>query len=168
MRYLILFILIFFLFVFAVGKVTEYKMNKVMESINEKIKCTEERIEKKSDLLAKVFGIDVKDRPVYSMKVTATGYTARKEECDANPEITASGNPSRVGVIAVSRDLEYELGLKMGDMILIPDMGLFRIEDRMNSRWKRRIDILHGNLKAAKLFGTKQVEIIWIGKGDRA
>jgi 3D (Asp-Asp-Asp) domain-containing protein len=53
----------------------------------------------------------------------------------------------------------------MGDMVLIENMGLFRIEDRMNARWKRRIDILHGNPKAAMLFGKKKTIITWIGKG---
>ncbi len=95
-----------------------------------------------------------------TMTVTATAYTARKEECNAQPWLTASGTPSRVGVIAVSRDME-KLGIKMGDMIIIKGMGLFRVEDRMNKRWKKRIDILHANLQAAKLFAKKKVEIMW-------
>ncbi len=99
-----------------------------------------------------------------TMTVTATAYTARKEECNAEPWITASGTPSRVGVIAVSRDLET-LGIGMGDMVIIKGMGLFRVEDRMNRRWTRRVDILHANLRAAKLFAKRKIEIMWFDKG---
>lgn len=122
-------------------------------------------LHRNNDLLAEIFGHPVGDRPVFSMTLTATGYSARKEECDSTPEVTASMTPSRVGVIAISRDLEANVGLKMGQMVVIKGMGLFRVEDRMNKRWEGRIDILHGNPEAARLFGKREVEILWIG-GD--
>jgi 3D (Asp-Asp-Asp) domain-containing protein len=136
-----------------------------VSQLNTKIHELEERTSKDHALLEKVFSTKVKGKPVYSLPVTATGYSAREEECDGTPEYTASMTPSRVGVIAVSKDLEDEIGLKMGQMVLIEGMGTFRIEDRMNKRWKRRIDIMHGNQKAALLFGKKDVKITWIGRG---
>lgn len=124
-----------------------------------------EKLEKSQFILSTIFGDNVLDKPVLSTKVTATAYSARKEECDATPWFTASMTLSRVGVIAVSRDLEKEFGLSMGDFVFIPDYGLFRIEDRMNPRWTKRIDILHANKEAARRFGKRELEIIWIGKG---
>lgn len=162
MKYLFLIILCIGFTLFYGEKIAAYKLNQMEEKIAE-IKMKKD---KKEELLKKIFGTSVKNKPIFSLPVTATGYTARKEECDENPETTASGTPSRVGVIAISRDLENEIGLSLGQFVLIEGMGLFKIEDRMNKRWKRRIDILHGNLKAAQLFGTKKVEITWVGKGE--
>ncbi len=64
-------------------------------------------------------------------------------------------------MIAVSRDLE-SIGVQLGDFVIIKGMGLFRVEDRMNKRWKRRIDILHGNPEAARIFAKREVEIMWL------
>lgn len=124
---------------------------------------------------------DIFNRPfnvkqtVYTKTVTATAYTAREEECNGEPEMTASGRPSRVGAIAVSRDLEA-LGVNLGDLVIIKGMGSFivtRVEDR-TGEFKRKntdepvlltntIDILHANVKAAKIFGIGPEEIIWLG-----
>ena len=117
-------------------------------------------ISRLEDILSYAIGEKYDGQGVKTMTVTATAYTARKEECNAQPWITASGTPSRVGVIAVSRDME-ELGIGMGDVVIIKGMGLFRVEDRMNKRWEKRVDILHANLQAAKLFAKKKVEIMW-------
>jgi 3D (Asp-Asp-Asp) domain-containing protein len=145
------------------------KVNELNNEMNYLMKENSELIynnSRQSNFIEKAFGTTIKNKPIYSTKVTATAYSARKEECDANPEITASGNPSRVGVIAISKDLETDFGLSFKDMVLIENYGLFKIDDRMNSRWKRRIDILHGNPEAARLFGKKEVTLTWIGKGE--
>jgi len=97
---------------------------------------------------------------LFSRIVTATAYTASVEECDSTPETTASNNPSRIGTLAVSRDLEV-LGLTLGKVIIVEGLGPMMIEDRMNSRWKNRIDILHANKEAAKLFAKQKRKIYW-------
>lgn len=125
-------------------------------------------------IVSDVFNTDfTKETTVYHKIVTATAYTAREEECNDEPEITASGRPSRIGGIAVSRDLEA-LGINIGDLVVIKNMGLFKVEDR-TAEMKRKntsnpvpvvntIDILHANVKAAKIFGTGTIEIIWLGE----
>ena len=115
-------------------------------------------------LLKEVFQQPVYGKPILSTPVTATGYSARRVECDSTPEVTASMKPSRVGMLAISRDLEDELGLRLGQFVVLKGMGLFQIADRMNDKWRRRVDVLHGNAKAARLFGKKQVELIWVGR----
>lgn len=115
-----------------------------------------------TELLSTIMGIDCTDFIRFSKKVTLSAYTARVEECDATPEVTADLTPSRMGLIALSKDLFTVLSY--GDMVIIPPYGVFKVADRMNDRWTNRIDILHANVKAAKLFGVKEHrEIIWLG-----
>jgi 3D (Asp-Asp-Asp) domain-containing protein len=124
------------------------------------IDAQEQKIQQLKDLLSFAVNQDYTDFEFNTLKVTATAYTARKEECNSEPWITASGTPSRVGVIAISRDLE-RVGVNLGDFVIVKGMGLFRVEDRMNKRWEKRIDILHANLEAARRFSKRKVEILW-------
>ena len=83
--------------------------------------------------------------------VTATVYNAVPGQTDNTPLITASGaciseeNPINHCWVAVSRDLEAQ-GFKMGSKILVKGTGIYdgvwTIKDRMNRRWKRKIDFL--------------------------
>jgi len=86
-----------------------------------------------------------------SILVTATVYNAVPGQTDDTPLITASGarisekNAINHCWVAVSRDLEAE-GFKMGSKILVEGAGsydgVWTIQDRMNRRWKRKIDFL--------------------------
>lgn len=83
--------------------------------------------------------------------VTATIYHAVPGQTDDTPNITATGftinteNPISHRIIAVSRDLEKR-GFKMGTKVCVtnagPMNGVWVIRDRMNKRWKNRIDFL--------------------------
>lgn len=123
------------------------------------------RANKMTGIVWEVFNEDLTDKILMNMRVTATAYSASAQECNSEPWLTTSMTLSRVGVIAVSRDLEA-MGLTMGKTIIIEGMGAFRIEDRMNARWVQRIDILHGNQKAASLFGIRSVTIKWLQGGS--
>lgn len=92
--------------------------------------------------------------------VTATIYHAVPGQTDDTPNITATGftinteNPISHRIIAVSRDLE-KIGFKMGAKVCVTNAGkmngVWVIEDRMNKRWKHRIDFLVGtNIKGGK------------------
>jgi len=95
--------------------------------------------------------------------VTATIYNAVPEQTDSDPLITASlkeidpNNPQRW--IAVSRDLE-ELGITLGSVVCIDNAGKMNgewaVEDRMNKRWRRRIDFLvHDSIRLGKWTNVK-------------
>ena len=83
--------------------------------------------------------------------VTATIYHAVPEQTDSTPFITASGahinpeDPQGHRWIAVSRDLE-EQGMTFGVKVYITGAGdldgIWTVQDRMNKRWKNRIDFL--------------------------
>ena len=102
----------------------------------------------------------------FSTPVTVTAYSARAEETNSEPWYTADMSLSRVGVLAVSRDILDEIGIEYGDTVILGDYGMFKVHDTMNKRFYRRVDILMGNKKAAQLFGIKKnVKLTWFGKG---
>jgi 3D (Asp-Asp-Asp) domain-containing protein len=86
-----------------------------------------------------------------TMLVTATIYHADPKQCNADYLTTASlkkinsQSPGSHRWIAVSRDLE-PLGFVFGAKVCVEgagDMdGIWTVEDRMNKRWKNRIDFL--------------------------
>ena len=107
-----------------------------------------------------------------SKYVTATAYNSLAYQTDSSPHITAFGDSLKPGLkyIAVSRDL-LKLGLKHNTPVKIDGLeGIYLVKDKMNSRWKNKIDIYMGvDIKAAKEWGRKRVCIdfgIPITKGD--
>ena len=82
-------------------------------------------------------------------KVTATVYNAVPAQTNSDPGHTASmfkldlSNPYKHRIIAVSRDLliKFPMGTKVRVSGTKYD-GVYVIEDKMNKRYKKRIDIL--------------------------
>ena len=98
------------------------------------------------------------------LEVTATAYNSIANQTDSTPFITAYGDSLIPGkkYIAISRDL-FKLGIKHNTPIIIKDFdGIYLVKDKMNKRWKKRIDIYMGNdVKAAKEWGIKKVIIAY-------
>ena len=65
--------------------------------------------------------------------------------------------------IAVSRDLLKEYGLKHKQKVRIKGLeGEYVVLDKMNKRWRKKIDIYMGmNLRKAFKWGRRKVEIHW-------
>jgi 3D (Asp-Asp-Asp) domain-containing protein len=85
--------------------------------------------------------------------VTVTAYSRR------SGKITASRQKVRPGIIALSRDLERDWGVKFGDLIHLPGIGTLEFQDRMPPYWTERVDVYHECYYEAKRFGIKQVII---------
>ncbi len=121
--------------------------SKVIESLEAQVGVLQEELDyTKSYLL--------------SIPVKVTAYNPTKEQCDADPFITASLTRVEDGIIALSRDLEQTLHLKFGDLVTLktPEggtLGTFRFQDRMNKRWQRRVDIFMWEKSEAVKFGIK-------------
>jgi 3D (Asp-Asp-Asp) domain-containing protein len=97
----------------------------------------------------------------FDINVYATAYTARVQECDPTPNVTAIMEKPKAGwTIAVSHDLIYLLGKK----VYIKGIGVRRVNDLMNERYTKRIDILMGNLKESKSFNNRKVQLQVIGE----
>ena len=95
-------------------------------------------------------------------EVTATAYNSLAYQTSTQPNITAFGDSLKPGMkcIAVSRDL-LALGLKHNTLVTINGLdGVYLVKDKMNKRWKNRIDIYMGNdMQAAKNWGRKKLQI---------
>ncbi len=110
------------------------------------------------------------------MNVTATAYNSvARQTKKGNPFLAAWGDVLIPGerAIAVSRDL-IKQGLDHNEEVEIDGMtGTYIVKDKMNKRWKNKIDIYMGlNEKSAINWGVKQVEITFDtidreGKFDR-
>lgn len=108
-----------------------------------------------------------------ALYVTATIYHADPSQTNADYLTTASlkkinkSNPQGHRWIAVSRDLE-PLGFTFGTKVKVEGAGkldgIWTVEDRMNKRWKKRIDFLvNKNMKGGKWEDVK-LTIIKNGK----
>ena len=102
--------------------------------------------------------------------VTATIYHAVEAQTDSTPDITASGykinmkDPLSDRIIAVSWDLENMYGFTMGTMVHVQGTdyldGIWFVRDRMNKRWRKRIDFLVPESIEGGKWENVRVEII--------
>jgi|GEM_PF-901359 3D (Asp-Asp-Asp) domain-containing protein len=93
--------------------------------------------------------------PTYTMTVTATAYNSDPAQTDDTPFITASGTHVRQGVLAANF-------LPIGTLVKIPSHfgdQIFIVEDRMNPRYDKRIDIWMEEGPEARQFGVRTVAI---------
>ena len=100
-----------------------------------------------------------------SLRVTATAYTSHVNQTDSTPNIAAWGDRLHPGMkaIAVSRDLLKVYGLKHKQKVRIKGLaGEYVVLDKMNKRWRKKIDIYMGmNKRKAFKWGRRKVEILW-------
>jgi len=112
----------------------------------------------------------------------ATAYTSRHQETDHTPHLTATGAHTRLGIIAVSRDL-LELELPYGSLVKLYDLGrwhdgqgagefdplfeniVFVVEDTMNPRIHQQIDVWLPDYSLARLFGVRRVKVVVLRRG---
>lgn len=87
--------------------------------------------------------------------VDLTAYTPSEDQCDSDPLIAASLKPVREGTIAVSRDL-FRAGWVFGKKVHIEGYGIYTINDLMNKRFEKRIDIFMWSYSDAISFGKKE------------
>ncbi len=99
-----------------------------------------------------------------TLKVTATAYNSLPAQTQGDPTLTAWGQKLVPGMkaVAVSRDL-LSMGLTRGVKVKIKGLsGTYTVMDKLNKRWKRRIDIYMGtDEKAARQWGKREVTIRW-------
>ncbi|OIQ50357.1 hypothetical protein BerOc1_02288 [Pseudodesulfovibrio hydrargyri] len=99
-----------------------------------------------------------------SLEVTVTAYNSTRAQTDGNPHRAAWNNRLKPGMkaIAVSRDL-IKLGLDNRTEVWIEGFdGPYLVLDKMNRRYRRRIDIYLGrDVRAAREFGRRKTRIYW-------
>ncbi|MEA2048356.1 MAG: LysM peptidoglycan-binding domain-containing protein [Campylobacterota bacterium] len=99
------------------------------------------------------------------LRVTATAYSSHRAQTDNTPFLAAWNNRIRPGmkIIAVSRDLLTRYGMRNGTKVRIGGLpGYYRVRDKMNKRYRKRIDIYMGmDRRRALRWGRRSVVIYW-------
>ena len=99
------------------------------------------------------------------LRVTATAYSSHRNQTDSTPFLAAWNNRIRPGmrIIAVSRDMLTKYGLKNGSRVRIGGLkGYYTVRDKMNKRYRKRIDIYMGlNRRRALQWGRRSVILYW-------
>ncbi len=103
-----------------------------------------------------------------SYVVRSTAYNSTPGQTDGSPHITATGTRTRFGVVALSRDL---LGsVPYGSRIRIQDLSgtsynrmlagtIFIVEDTMNARMRRKVDVWMSTRSQALNWGSRSIRI---------
>ena len=98
------------------------------------------------------------------LEVTVSAYNSVSWQTQGDPNLAAWGDTLKPGMksIAVSRDL-LKMGIGHNTMVKIdtfPDT--FYVKDKMNRRWKNRIDLYMGtDVKKAREWGRKKLFICY-------
>jgi len=99
-----------------------------------------------------------------ALEVTATAYNSVPYQTQGNPFVTAWGDTLKPGmkVIAVSRDL-IDSGLVYETKVEIEGLpGKYVVRDKMNARWRNKIDIyMEDSVQKAREWGKQEVTIRW-------
>jgi LysM repeat protein len=99
------------------------------------------------------------------LRVTATAYSSHHSQTDKTPFLAAWNNRIRPGmkIIAVSRDMLTRYGLRNGSKVKIGGLsGYYTVRDKMNKRYKKRIDIYMGvNRRRALRWGRRSVMLYY-------
>ncbi|QGY41999.1 hypothetical protein GM415_06080 [Pseudodesulfovibrio cashew] len=99
-----------------------------------------------------------------SLEVTVTAYNSTPGQTSGNPFVAAWGDRLKPGMecVAVSRDL-IPLGLGHRAEVYVDGIGgPYPVLDKMNRRFKKRIDLYFGvNVKKARKFGERSTTIYW-------
>jgi len=95
----------------------------------------------------------------FAVPVSITAYNPVPDQTDDTPFITASADYVRDGIVALSYDLEKTLELEFGDIVVLETingefLGEFEFQDRMNKRWRNKVDIFMWKVQDAKKFGN--------------
>ncbi len=118
-------------------------------------------------LLLPLSGISKEIKKTYrhTQIVTVSAYNSLGSQTKkGNPALTAWGDILKPGMkaIAISRDM-IKKGLKHNTEVKIEGLsGTYKVLDKMNKRWKNKIDIYMGtDVKAARTWGKKRIRIYW-------
>lgn len=103
---------------------------------------------------------------IRTLKTTITAYSSVPWETDSTPHQTASGACVRDGIVAANF-------LAFGTKLRIPGLfgnKIFEVQDRMNTRYPKRVDVWMLHSHENRLFGIKRnvtIEIIELGDGQK-
>lgn len=93
-----------------------------------------------------------------------TAYTNVPEETDSSPNWTSIGEHVHPGGCAVSRDFLESREIKYGDYLYVENWGLCHVDDCMNQRHTKAVDIFVPAKSLEKKVGVKTRRVWKVGK----
>jgi 3D (Asp-Asp-Asp) domain-containing protein len=145
--------------VFIAFKIYYHPFNLIRQDIqklNEDVQELIQKIEKQEAFV----------RTLETVDAVITAYSPTEDQCDSDPLITASMARVRVGIVALSRDLEKKYNLKFGDIVYIYGLGPFHFQDRMHKRWTKKVDVFMWSRQEALQFGRQERRIQFIKNSE--
>jgi 3D (Asp-Asp-Asp) domain-containing protein len=130
---------------------------------------------------SRVSTLSTRSGPSFFLK--STGYNSAVNQTDSSPRVTATGARTRFGVIALSRDMLRSI--PYGSQVRLEDMGalgsgagrgrfdgmlrgvVFIVEDTMNKRITRTVDVWFHSRSTALRWGKRQVKLTILRYGRR-
>jgi 3D (Asp-Asp-Asp) domain-containing protein len=91
--------------------------------------------------------------------MTVTSYQPIAAQTDDSPTYTSIGDRTTKFGVAVSQDLLKSGELHYGDILYVPGYGYRVVNDTMNIRHKRHIDLLVFTRNEEKAVGTRTLKI---------
>ena len=104
---------------------------------------------------------------VFLGQIITTTYRSVPAQTDSSPFYTSTGEHVCKDGIAVSQDLLLSGKVKYGDWVYIEGIGLKKVNDCMNPRHRKRMDIWVGTYREEKEFDKKYGHIklkVWLVK----
>ena len=139
-------------------KLAQDSRKKKLLAKREALKKKEAKNRKKKTKMLKGYG-------KRKLRVTATAYSSHRAQTDKTPFLAAWNNRIRPGmkIIAVSRDMLTRYGLRNGSKVRIGGLpGYYTVRDKMNKRYRKRIDIYMGiNRRKALRWGRRSVTLYY-------
>ncbi len=141
--------------VYAASQVNESGMGLVSRQSMEK---------RRSLILPAYAPITKRDRPAFLEReyrvmgqhiMESSAYNSLPNQTDGSPYITAAGTFTRFGVVASNY---FPLGTKVRFPDIFGDQ-VFIVEDRMNRRYHKVIDVWMGDKSDALAYGRKRVRV---------
>ena len=132
--------------IFGVVMVNEYRLEGIENQLN-------------TLKLNKTVNINTNQVEDFYPNMTVTAYSPEIGQTDSTPYTTAIlEKPVQGWTVAISPDL-----LKfLGDQVYIEGQGVYRVEDRMNDRFRERIDIFFSDAEMAMSFGKKNLRVVFL------
>lgn len=130
--------------------------NMEIDSLRHKLALTKRTAEARKQMIEEARLLTKAVSSPNVLTVTVTAYNPVEEQTDSDPLIAASMRKVREGTVAVSRDL-FDQGWVFGKKIRIEGVGIFEINDLMNKRYSKRIDIFMWDENQARSFGKRDI-----------
>lgn len=149
------------LFTMVIDKKEEKKLIKQNNELKAQL---ETKIEQQTEIVIQSkFNFAETETIRHTLKdITITSYNNHSSQTDSTPNITATNRPVREGMVAVSPDLLKKGIAHYGDLLYISCFDKwYLIEDTMNSRFERRVDIfLFDKQESLKINKKCDIEIL--------